>query len=80
MFQLFINIYNLLGFVFLGRYYSYDSFTFTDVSSSVSDSIYDRADFPIIFLCGFIILLIFAFVINQLSRLVKKGGILFGSN
>lgn len=57
------------------RYYSYDTLTFVDVSSQFSDSIYDRKDFPLIFICGFIILLIFLFVLNNLTKLVHKGGI-----
>lgn len=60
-------------------YTSEDSFKFINVSDFISTSVYDRADFPLIFTCGFIILFIFAFVLNQLSKLVYKGG-LFGSN
>lgn len=45
----------------------------------ISSDIFDRSDFPQIFICGFIILFLFAFILNNLSKLVKKGGI-FGSN
>lgn len=58
---------------------SEESFSFSDISSDVSSSIFNRADFPIIFICNFIICLIFVWVINQLSKLVYKGGI-FGPN
>lgn len=53
--------------------------TFTNVSSEISTDIFDRADFPQIFICNFIIILIFAFIVNQLTKFVKKGGV-FGSN
>lgn len=56
-------------------YSSYDTLSFTDVSSQFSTSIFDRADFPILFIDNFIICLIFVFVINQLSKLVYKGGL-----
>lgn len=60
-------------------YSSYDSRSFSDVSNFMSDSIFDRADFPQIFICNFIIILIFAFIINQLSKLCVRGGI-FGNS
>ena len=60
-------------------YSSYDTYTFSDVSSSISSSVFDRGDFPLIFICNFIIILIFAFILNQLTKLVYKGGV-FGSN
>lgn len=60
-------------------YTTEDYLTFTDISSDFSDSIFDRADFPQLFICNFIICLIFVFVVNQLSKLFYKGGI-FGSN
>lgn len=53
--------------------------TYTNISDLYTDSIFDRADFPQLFICNFIICLIWVFVINQLSKLVYKGG-LFGSN
>lgn len=53
--------------------------TFTNVQDEFSSSIFDRADFPQIFICNFLILFLFAFILNQLTKLVKKGGV-FGSN
>ena len=60
-------------------YSSYDTRSFTDVSDSFSDSIFDRADFPQIFMCNFIIIFIFAFILNQLTKLVTRGGV-FGNS
>lgn len=48
---------------------------FNDISDSLSSEVYERADFPLIFVCSFIILLIFTFICNQLSKLAYKGGI-----
>lgn len=61
------------------NYNIYESTNFSDVSHLFSDSIYDRPDFPQIFICGFIIFVIFAFVLNNLTKLVHKGGI-FGDH
>lgn len=62
-----------------GTYSSYETETFSDVSSQFSDDIFDRADFPIIFVCNFLTCVIFVFIINQLTKIVKKGGV-FGSS
>lgn len=64
---------------FKTTYTTYSSTFYNDISSQFSSSIFDRADFPLIFICNFIIILIFAFILNQLTKLVYKGGI-FGNN
>ena len=61
-------------------YYSEKTFSFTDIESNLSNNIEDRADFPNIFICGFIIIFLLIFIINTLTRLFKKGGILLSSN
>lgn len=60
-----------------GRYSSEESFSFTTLD--LTNNIADRADFPLIFICGFILIFILIFIINQLTKLVKKGGI-FGNS
>lgn len=60
-------------------YTSTSSRSFSDVSSQFATSIYDRSDFPILFVCNFLTLFLFGFILNQLTKLVKKGGV-FGSN
>lgn len=56
-------------------YYSDKTFTFTNIEDYLSNNIEDRADFPFIFTCGFILIFLFIFIINNLSKLFKKGGI-----
>lgn len=56
-----------------GTYSSEQSFSFT--SLDLSNNIEDRADFPLIFICGFIIIYTLIFLINQLTKLVRKGGV-----
>lgn len=46
---------------------------------SVSSSFYDRADCPQIICSSFCVGLFIIFIINGLTRLVKKGGIFFGT-
>lgn len=58
-------------------YRSEETFSFDQITTS--DNIEDRGDFPKIFICGFIIIFILIFIINNLSKLFKKGGI-FGFN
>lgn len=57
---------------------SYDvDFTRTTISvptSEISNSNYDRSDMPQIFVCQFICVLIVVWILNQLSKLVHKGG------
>lgn len=43
-----------------------------------SQSFYSRADFPEILVCQFLIIFFCLFVINGITRFVKKGGIFFG--
>lgn len=40
----------------------------------VTGDLYDRADAPQIFICQFICVIIFVWVLNQLSKIAKKGG------
>lgn len=58
-------------------YHSEESFSFNYITTS--DNIEDRGDFPKIFICGFILIFVLIFIINNLSKLFKKGGI-FGFN
>lgn len=48
--------------------------TLTVDNDLISDNLYDRADAPQIFACQFICVVIFVWVLNQLSKLAKKGG------
>lgn len=52
-------------------YYSYDTFNFPSIE--VDNNFSSRADFPFIFLCSFTLIFVLIFIINQLSKLVKKG-------
>lgn len=58
-------------------YSSEESFSFPLVS--LSSDLQDSSMFPSIFICSFILIFVFVFIINQLTKLVKKGGI-FGFN
>lgn len=51
--------------------------TFTEID--VGSSFYDRADCPLIFLCIFVALFFSIFILNGLTRFVRKGGLFFGS-
>lgn len=55
--------------------YSYELQTMEPDTSSWSSDIHYRADFPEIFICGFIICVIFYWVFKNLSRLFFKGGL-----
>lgn len=58
-------------------YYTAD-YSLTTMSvddSNFSDDIHYRADFPEIFICGFIVCVIFYWVFHNLSRLFFKGGL-----
>lgn len=59
------------------KYTSEESFNFPSVSTS--SDIKDSPIFPSIFICSFILIYLFIFLINQLTKLVKKGGV-FGYN
>ena len=59
-------------------YYSYDTMTFNDISDQFSSDFWDRADSPSLFICQFFVCVIIVFVFNQLSKIVKKGGVLGG--
>lgn len=43
--------------------------------SLFSDNDFDRADMPLIFICQFLCVVIFVWMLNQLSKLVKKDGV-----
>lgn len=58
---------------FSSTYSSEETRSFT--SLDLSNNIEDRADFPIIFLCGFTLIFTFIFIINQITKLVRKGGV-----
>lgn len=57
---------------------SYTRSTLAIDSDYLSDNDYDRADMPLIFVCQFIVCLFVVWVLNQLSKLVHKGGV-FGA-
>ena len=52
---------------------------FNNIEDSFSNNITDLGLFPQIFICGFILIFVLIFIINNLTKLVKKGGV-FGSN
>lgn len=56
----------------------YSEVYYDNVSSQFSDNFFDRADAPVIFICQFIVCVWFVWLLNQLSKLVHKGGI-FGA-
>lgn len=74
----YIQYFEPSSYGFESTYYSYDSFTFTDISDTFTSDMLDRADFPILFICSFCIAVITVFIINQITKLFCKGGI-FGS-
>ena len=57
----------------------YDSdYTLTTLVVDSDDITYNdfcRADFPLIFICQFIVVLMFLWVFNHLTRIAHKGGI-----
>ena len=76
----YVQYFNPSIYGFETTYTSEQYINFSNISNDFSHSIYDRGDFPVIFICGFLILFTFAFILNNLTRLVKKGGLLFSSN
>lgn len=50
----------------------YSSEHFSNISSDLSSSVFDRGDFCSLFICNFIVIVMFAFILNQLTKLVKK--------
>lgn len=65
------NMYSYLDYYDV----NYELTTMTVDHTNDSDDIHYRADFPEIFICGFIIVLIFYWVFKNLSRLFFKGGL-----
>lgn len=61
-------------------YYSDKTFHFNNIENNISNNIQDSPVFPVIFQCGFILILLFIFIINNLTRIIKKGGVLLSSN
>ena len=55
--------------------YNYELTTMAVDHTNDSDDLHCRADFPEIFICGFIICFIFWWVFHNLSRLFFKGGL-----
>lgn len=56
----------------------YNERYYDNVSSQFSDNFFDRSDAPQIFICQFLICVWFVWLLNQLSKLVHKGGV-FGA-
>lgn len=56
----------------------YSLTTLEVASEDISTSDYDRADMPQIFVCQFLCCFFFVWILNQLSKLVKKGGVFGG--
>lgn len=54
---------------------SYELTTLAVSSDHFTSDIHSRADFPLIFVCGFLICLVFWWVFHNLSRLFFKGGL-----
>lgn len=63
------------GYSFPFTYSSEQTFSFSNIADSFTSNFEDRSDFPVIFICGFILIFTLIFIINQLSKLVKKGGV-----
>lgn len=57
-----------------GTYTTESYLVLPDVSSSFSDSDFDRGDFLPLFICNFLVCVIIVWVLNNLSRLFYKGG------
>ena len=55
---------------FESTYYSYDTFTFTDISDSFSDDFLDRADSPSYFIVSFLLLFCIVFIFNNFIRII----------
>ena len=68
------NYYNP-SFTVPATYTSEQSFNFIDYSDYLTNDFEDRGDFPIIFLCGFTLIFMLIFIINCLTKLVKRGGV-----
>lgn len=45
----------------------------------VSDNFFDRADSPQIIMCELAVIFFILFILNALTRFVRKGGVFFGS-
>ena len=45
----------------------------------VSDNFFERADCPQIIVCELLVIFFILFVLNALTRFVRKGGVFFGS-
>lgn len=57
---------------------SYSLSTIAVSEEDISTNDYDRADMPSIFICQFLCCVFFVWILNQLSKLVKKGGVFGG--
>lgn len=42
----------------------------------ITDTVYDRGDAPLIFVCQFLCIIAFVWIVNQLTKLCYKGGVL----
>lgn len=47
--------------------------------ADVTDDFFERSDAPIIIVCELIVIFFILFVLNALTRFVRKGGVFFGS-
>lgn len=65
------NMYSYLDYYDL----NYEKTTMAVDTTNDSSDIHYRADFPQIFICGFILCLVFWWVFHNLSRLFFKGGL-----
>lgn len=54
---------------------SFSLSTLVPDADDITDNDFDRADFPTIFVCQFIVVLMFLWTFKQLSRLFVKGGL-----
>lgn len=68
--------YNNSGMYSYLDYYDvdYSLTTMSPDSDILTDNDFDRADMPLIFICQFILVFCFVWIINQLSKLIHKGG------
>lgn len=72
--------YNYVNNGFGGQYidsadYTFEKHTLMLESGDTSINEYERGDFPSIFVCQFIMVIIFLWVFKQLSRIFFKGGL-----
>lgn len=62
---------------FPSNYVTYESLSFTDISSYTTDNFYYAKDFPIVLLLSFSLVILLTLIFNGFTRLISKGGVVF---